>query len=119
MNHLIPKYYEKFKCIGSDCPETCCQGWKVSIDKDTFNKYQKLDNTKLKDKASKFLKKYPQHDLSPHKVKGFYGYITMNKGTCPFLGQDKLCSVQKEYGNSFYPQHVHTFLENEYLKIKS
>ena len=101
MNHLIPKYYEKFKCIGSDCPETCCQGWKVSINKDIFNKYQKLDNNKLKDKAFKFLKKYPQDDMSPHKVKGFYGYITMNNGTCPFLSQDKLCSVQKEYGNSF------------------
>ena len=51
MNHLIPRYYDKFSCIGSDCPETCCQGWKISIDKDTFNKYQKLDNKKLKHKS--------------------------------------------------------------------
>ena len=57
MNQLVPKYYDKFKCIGSECPETCCQGWPITIDKQTFNKYQKLDNCNLKKKADKFAKK--------------------------------------------------------------
>ncbi len=116
MNHLVPKYYNKFMCIGSDCPETCCQGWKISLDKDTFNKYQKLDKADLKIKSSKFLKKYPR------EVKGFYGQITMKNGTCPFLGQDKLCSIQKEYGNSFlstacaqYPRKI-SVLDDKKLK---
>lgn len=119
MNHLIPKYYNEFKCIGSDCPETCCQGWKISIDKDTFNKYQKLDNVNLKNKSDKFVKKLPK------EVKGFYAQINMNNGTCPFLGQDKLCSVQKEYGNSYlstacaqYPRKLSVF-KNKELKSLS
>ena len=97
MNHLIPKYYNEFKCIGSDCPETCCQGWKISIDKDTFNKYQKLDNVNLKNKSDKFVKKLPK------EVKGFYAQINMNNGTCPFLGQDKFVGVRiQAVGNTHY-----------------
>ena len=51
MNQLVPQYYDKFKCIGSECPETCCQGWQITLDKETFNKYQKLDNLNLKKKS--------------------------------------------------------------------
>ena len=117
MNQLTPKYYDEFKCIGSDCPETCCQGWKISIDEKTFNKYQKLDNLKLKKESDKFVKKLPR------EVKGFFAQINMKNGTCPFLGSDKLCSVQKEYGNSYlstacaqYPRKLSVY-QNK--KIKS
>ena len=117
MNQLVPKYYDKFKCIGSECPETCCQGWTISIDKETFNKYQKLDNFKLKKKADIFVKKLPQ------EIKGFFAQIKMQEGTCPFLGSDKLCSVQKEYGNghlstacSQYPRKLSVYQEK---KIKT
>ncbi len=117
MNQLAPKYYDKFKCIGSECPETCCQGWTISIDKETFNKYQELDNFKLKKKANKFVKKLPQ------EIKGFFAQIKMQEGTCPFLGSDKLCSVQKEYGSSHlstacsqYPRKLSVYQEK---KIKT
>ena len=74
MNQLVPKYYDKFKCIGSECPETCCQGWPITIDKQTFNKYQKLDNCNLKKKADKFVKKLPK------EIKGFFAQIKMQEG---------------------------------------
>ena len=31
-------YFDRFKCIGGDCPRTCCNGWKVIIDNDTYEK---------------------------------------------------------------------------------
>ena len=36
----------------------------------------------------------------------------MQEGTCPFLGSDKLCSVQKEYGNSYLSPACSNIQEN-------
>ena len=44
---LIPAYYNKFSCIGSACEDTCCAGWKVSVDKVSFNKYRKITSGPL------------------------------------------------------------------------
>ena len=95
---MVPKYYEKFKCIGSECPETCCQGWKISMDKDAYKKYQEIDNKEFKNTAKKYIKKYP------YEVKGFFAHINMKDGTCPFLGKDRLCKVQKEFGSDYLSQ---------------
>ena len=27
---LIPEYVKKFKCIGSECEDTCCKGWRIN-----------------------------------------------------------------------------------------
>jgi len=35
-------YYDKFECIRSDCEDSCCSGWQVAIDKNTYRKYKKL-----------------------------------------------------------------------------
>ena len=36
---LVPQYVRKFACIGGACEDTCCQGWRVPIDKETYKKY--------------------------------------------------------------------------------
>lgn len=53
--------YDKFKCIASKCRFTCCEGWDVVIDTDTYNKWKKendksnyiLNNVKMKKCGSK------------------------------------------------------------------
>ena len=37
VNTFIPKYMEKFKCIGSECTDTCCAGWDINIDENILN----------------------------------------------------------------------------------
>ena len=44
---LVPLYAERFSCIGSECEDTCCAGWRVTIDKKTFKTYKQLENHKL------------------------------------------------------------------------
>ncbi len=46
---LIPEYMKEFQCIGSECEDTCCAGWRVSVDKDTFMKYRQVENPDLKE----------------------------------------------------------------------
>ena len=35
MNNYYPDYYKKFKCIANLCPDSCCQGWDVVVDKES------------------------------------------------------------------------------------
>ena len=34
-----PDYYNEFKCIAENCPDTCCAGWQIVIDEDSLQSY--------------------------------------------------------------------------------
>ena len=38
-HYQIPKYMKNFECIGKDCIDSCCVGWNIQIDKNTYKKY--------------------------------------------------------------------------------
>ena len=39
---LMPQYMAKFRCIGSECEDSCCVGWRVTVDEDTYKKYRRV-----------------------------------------------------------------------------
>ena len=91
---LIPMYLKKFKCIGSECEDTCCKGWRVEIDKKTYNYYKKSNNIKLKPSLKKYIKR--NHN---NKTDNNYGKLKMDEeGKCPFLDENILCTLYKEIG---------------------
>jgi len=112
---LSADYLQSFECIGSACEDTCCSGWSVSIDKRTFDKYKSLQDKKWKRKlaAHIYRNKYETTYSS-------YAMIKMDKsGYCPFLNQDRLCSVQLSLGNSYlsktcagYPRQLNKVYES-------
>ena len=42
MKIRMPYYYKDFKCIASKCTDTCCAGWQIIIDEDTYSKYKNV-----------------------------------------------------------------------------
>lgn len=53
MKIRVPDYFNKFKCIASECEDTCCAGWEIVIDNETYKKYQRIDGEfgkRLRDK---------------------------------------------------------------------
>ena len=40
MKRTYPDYYDNFVCIADKCPETCCAGWQIEIDKDALKRYR-------------------------------------------------------------------------------
>lgn len=36
MKILKPFYYDDFKCIADKCIDSCCIGWRISIDKESY-----------------------------------------------------------------------------------
>lgn len=112
MNILKPFYYDKFKCIGGKCRDSCCLGWSVFIDKKTFNEYKKV--------AGSFKKEL--NDGISRNRKGssdlHYGKMNLENGRCKFLNDKDLCNIYINLGEDYlcntckqYPRLLYKFGE--------
>ena len=43
MKVRVPNYFNEFKCIASECEDTCCAGWEIVIDDETHKRYEKVE----------------------------------------------------------------------------
>ena len=43
MIYTIPHYYKQFRCIASGCPDTCCAGWAIMIDRKSLENYRHME----------------------------------------------------------------------------
>lgn len=93
-----PDYFDHFSCVGGKCEDTCCAGWEVDIDEETFYYYMTV--------KSDFGDRLRSHMVDTGEEK----YFPLAKnGRCPFLnsgnwcdiysnlGPDRLCTVCQEY----------------------
>lgn len=88
---LQPKYVADFRCDGSKCNAKCCGNkWRISIDSDTYKKYQRIKNPVMRRKILSSIKP------STNRI-GFE--INFGEGkSCPLLCDDNLCYVQRNLG---------------------
>lgn len=115
MQITVPDYYPKFNCTGAQCEDTCCSGWwNVSIDRDTYEKYQRAENTEL---APLFKLAVSKNTLPSANDKNDFGMMQMKPdGTCYFLQADKLCAIHRHMGAEalsdtcrLYPRYLNRF----------
>lgn len=99
--NMRPAYLEQFQCIGSDCADTCCSLWKITIDKQTYRKYQSLENANLR-------KRVKEHLVKDKKTGDAYFEMNQTTGDCPMLC-DGLCSIQATMGESYLSQTCSTY----------
>lgn len=92
---LKPQYMNEFQCIGSECPDTCCAGWRVDIDKKTYKSYKKVRDKEISERITKFVKK--NKDESNDEK---YAFIQTKDGACGFL-ENGLCDIQLKLGEEF------------------
>lgn len=83
--------YDEFKCIADKCKFTCCEGWDVSIDSDTYSKWKHINDNNL---------------LNGVKVRkcGRKKEYLIDKETnerCLFLDHNGLCKIVKERGDEY------------------
>lgn len=92
LDHLRPQYAKAFRCIGPECEDTCCHGWDVPIDRATYEKYQSTPSFRARADQHLVLITSNPTDAAHARIK-----LTPSM-TCPFLAADRLCGIQKEYG---------------------
>jgi lysine-N-methylase len=86
---------EAFRCLGADCEDSCCGDWGVSIDRQTYAKYQACGDTEMQSKLQRFiaLNPIPSNDED-------FARIALVENRCPFLAES-LCSIQLKLGESY------------------
>ena len=43
MKFRYPAYYEQFSCIADRCEDTCCAGWEIDIDDESYAYYMNVE----------------------------------------------------------------------------
>ncbi|MFD0682268.1 MULTISPECIES: flagellin lysine-N-methylase [unclassified Paenibacillus] len=94
---LLPQYMREFSCIGPACEDTCCAGWKITVDQKTYKRYEKVQGLESTPPLLQHLKKIEASLGSRH-----FAEIQLTSGSvCPFLNQEKLCSIHSQLGESY------------------
>jgi len=106
---LIPEYLGEFSCIGSACEDTCCAGWKVTVDKKTYQTYRKVRQPEIAEKLDKFVKRERKQSNENNYAK----FVLKENSKCSMLLEDGLCTIHKELGEEYlcntcfiYPRHL-------------
>lgn len=93
--------YDKFKCIADKCKFTCCKGWDINIDTNTYNKWTKVNDD------SKYL--LSNVKLKKCESKDMYFINKENHEACPFLDKQGLCYIVKKHGEEYLSSTCHMF----------
>lgn len=82
-----PDYYDRFQCEAGDCPDTCCKGWEVDVDDETYYRYQVAPG----EFGDKLRSELQEKD-------GEYSFRLKTNERCPFLNPDNLCDIYIQLG---------------------
>lgn len=105
MQVVYPSYYHRFSCSASACPDTCCQGWGISIDRETYGKYMSMGGL-----MGAKLRSHIDHDRRR--------FLLNHQGRCVFLDRHGLCGLCVDLGEEMmcrtcriYPRHQESYGE--------
>lgn len=88
-----PAYVRAFQCDGAACGAACCKIWRVNIGAHTYRAYQTITDEAFRKTFDRYVK--------PNAGAGHDNYARIeltDKGACPFLREDLLCMIQRDYG---------------------
>ena len=95
----VPEYYDEFSCIASRCKDSCCAGWEIDIDDESYEYYRSVEGPfgdRLRE--SMFV---AEDDGYRFKLKGPKRCAMLNDNNlCDLytaLGEEALCEVCTEY----------------------
>lgn len=108
MKEYIPDYYKKFQCIADQCKDSCCIGWEIMIDPESYEKYQKVQGS-----FHERLMKGIDHEDNPVFHLDHYD-------RCVFLNKQNLCDIYIHLGEEALCEICtqHPRFHNEYGSIR-
>lgn len=84
-----PEYYERFSCIAGRCEDTCCAGWEIDIDDESYQAYMQVEG-EFGDRLRMGIKEYTSEKGDAYERHGF----KLKEGKrCFFLREDGLCDM--------------------------
>ncbi len=105
MKYIVPEYYSQFQCKGGKCRRSCCDGWPIRI---TKNEYYHLLGTHCSQKLRKRLDIALKTCSTPNSASSAL-IATDWRGNCMLHGENGLCALQTELGETALPQVCRLF----------
>lgn len=94
---LLPEYLKNFQCIGASCEDTCCAGWKVTIDEETFKKYKRVTDYEMKRRLDQSITRQRSNANEANAAK-----MKLKKNnTCSFLNEEGWCDIHSTLGEDY------------------
>ena len=87
MQVFKPIYFDSFRCIAGQCPDSCCKEWDVQVDEASAALYRSLPG-KLGEQLRSVLKEEDGETV-----------MTIIDGRCPMWRDDGLCRIQAALGH--------------------
>lgn len=112
MYEIYPDYYSDFHCLAGRCPDTCCAGWQVVIDRDTLERYRSLTGSDAKLLQGRIAEQDGE------------ACFVMQDGRCTFLASDGLCELYRTLGEDAlcrtcrsHPRFLETYGQTQELTL--
>ncbi len=96
MKERYPEYYESFQCIAGECEDTCCAGWEIDIDDESYERYMKVGGS-FGERLKGSIKTYEASETLDEAYEQ-HGFILTEDMRCPFLDEHGLCELYTELG---------------------
>lgn len=93
-----PKYYDTFRCLASDCPDSCCKEWAVLVDAGSAARYRDLPG-----QLGEQLRAVMVEEDGDTILK-----LTVDR-CCPMWREDGLCRIQAQLGEAALCHTCHQF----------
>src|SRR6185369_16666003 len=98
--HLGFRFLGRFRCLASACEETCCVGWSVPVDEAHYAAIREAMSGSEEERAEFAAVFIPEPD--PKYRTAALAVIRPDR-SCSLLDADRLCSLQRRYGESVLP----------------
>ena len=110
-NILKIKGYDKFKCTADKCKFTCCNGWDINVDTNTYNKWKEKSELNYLLDNVRFIKSNGENSYLIKKE---------TKGVCPLLSDEGLCNIVLNHGEEYLSSTCKSFprIENNFEDVK-
>lgn len=104
MKVRTPDYFDEFQCIADKCEDTCCAGWGIVIDNESYKKYLSIESKFGEELRSKIINEEDEN------------LFLLNGDRCSFLNENNLCDIYRELGSDGlcytcrqYPRYLEEF----------
>lgn len=89
-------WFDEFKCMGGECPQTCCKGWLIPLDEEDEARF-KRERGRLSLELFMATRAYTRNRMN------------LGSGECRFHTSEGLCKLQLQKGHDFIPWACRSF----------
>ena len=96
MIYEYPDTVLRFSCIAGKCPDTCCAGWEVDLDRETEEYYRYVEGPFGK-RLRRSMKTETETGADGEEIRTCFFPLT-EQNRCPFLNEENLCEIIMHLG---------------------